>query len=89
MILSPDKATMQDPDSYSVIAVLEHLQAGGTTETVHSKFVIGADGQQLNVILAISSDFQVTGAHSWCRRALGIEMEGEQTGMCAPQIRLL
>ena len=26
------------------------------------------------------TDIQLVGAHSWVRKALGIEMEGEQTG---------
>jgi len=52
--------------SYPVKVTLEHLDAEdeqSRTETVHTKFVVGADG-----------------AHSWVRKALGISMDGEQSG---------
>jgi len=36
--------------------------AGGASEVIHAKYMIGCDG-----------------AHSWTRRQLGFQMEGEQT----------
>ncbi|KAH9893338.1 FAD binding domain-containing protein [Cubamyces lactineus] len=49
--------------SHPVKVVLDHLdESQGTShsETVHAKFVLGADG-----------------AHSWVRKAMGIEMKGD------------
>ncbi|KAI0818935.1 FAD binding domain-containing protein [Irpex lacteus] len=65
LTLTTDEKELQDPNAYPVTVVLEHLPTENkekSEETIHAKFVIGADG-----------------AHSWVRRALGIEMIGEQT----------
>ena len=61
---------------------LEHLDAidESKTEIVHAKFVVGADGEPYPTCSRSSIDIQFVGAHSWVRKALGIEMEGEQTG---------
>lgn len=65
MHMSKDEAELNDASAYPVKVVLQKLNASPNevaTETVHAKFVIGADG-----------------AHSWVRKSLGIEMEGNQT----------
>lgn len=55
------------------------------TEIVNAKFVLGADGQY-TVCSARSKHaaHPTTGAHSWVRKALGITMDGEQTGAPTP-----
>ncbi|KAG7094171.1 hypothetical protein E1B28_007781 [Marasmius oreades] len=64
--LFEDETALEDPESYPVQVVLQHLDSGegqlNETEIVNAKYVVGADG-----------------AHSWVRKTLGIAMEGEQT----------
>jgi phenol 2-monooxygenase (NADPH) len=87
LTVSQNEKELEDPNSYPVKVVLEHLQAqdkNNATEIIHAKYVVGADGQNQLSIPHHSSLIQLLflslGAHSWVRRALGIEMEGEQTG---------
>ena len=54
------RSNLVDDDSDSLVGKNQGQKAA--LETVHARFVIGADG-----------------AHSWTRRKLGFEMEGEQT----------
>ncbi|KZP03084.1 FAD-binding monooxygenase, partial [Athelia psychrophila] len=49
MQLSKDPAELNDPNAYPVKVVLQHLDSNATqgdaeTETIHAKFVVGADG---------------------------------------------
>ncbi|KZP17569.1 hypothetical protein FIBSPDRAFT_746817 [Athelia psychrophila] len=49
MQLSKDAAELNDPSAYPVHVVLQHLDSNATqgdaeTETIHAKFVVGADG---------------------------------------------
>ncbi|KAI0092984.1 FAD binding domain-containing protein [Irpex rosettiformis] len=49
LVLSTDEAELQDHSAHPVTAILERLQTAGgdrnSTETVHAKFIIGADGE--------------------------------------------
>ncbi|KAI0693736.1 FAD binding domain-containing protein [Cytidiella melzeri] len=65
LTLSTDAKILANPDAYPVKAILEHLQ-----ETDKDKVT-----ETVYAKFVIGAD----GAHSWVRRALGIEMEGEQT----------
>ncbi|KAJ2911833.1 hypothetical protein MD484_g8578, partial [Candolleomyces efflorescens] len=44
ILLADDESTVADPASYAVKVVLQRLDVEDTFETVHTKFVIGADG---------------------------------------------
>lgn len=59
---------------------LDAVDEENKTEVVHAKFVVGADGERYPLIYVYSTDIQSIGAHSWVRKAMKIEMEGEQTG---------
>ncbi|KAF8333838.1 FAD binding domain-containing protein [Amanita rubescens] len=64
--ISKDPKLLQDPASYPVQVTLKHLNAPvdqPSTEAVNAKFVLGTDGKC---------------AHSWVRKSLDIQMEGEQ-----------
>jgi hypothetical protein len=61
---------------------LEHVNNNDLvidTETVHAKFVLGADGKESPSHMLVTYD--VPGAHSWTRNTMGFTMEGEDTGM--------
>ena len=48
LTLSTDEKELLDPNAYPVTAVLEHLATENKEafkETIHAKFVIGADGR--------------------------------------------
>ena len=49
-------------------------------EVVHAKFVVGADGNVRTYVRNVGTN-NIAGAHSWVRRTLGINMEGENTGV--------
>ena len=59
---------------------LDTIDEESKVETIHAKFVVGADGESYPLAFRYGTDIRSVGAHSWVRRALGIEMEGEQTG---------
>ena len=49
LVLSTDEKELQDANAYPVTVVLEHLQTDNKEnliETIHAKFVIGADGKR-------------------------------------------
>lgn len=51
--ISSDEKQLEDPNAYPVKATLEHMQAveeDKITETVYAKFVIGTDGQILEIV---------------------------------------
>jgi hypothetical protein len=63
--------------------VLEHLNddnSANSTEVVHAKFVLGADGKAIPSFFHAAISNTALGAHSWTRNALGFAMEGEDTG---------
>ena len=62
---------------------LDAVEEESKIEIVHAKYVIGTDGESFNVPPPpprSGTDIPPVGAHSWVRNALGIEMEGEQSG---------
>ncbi|KAI0818888.1 FAD binding domain-containing protein [Irpex lacteus] len=65
LTLSTDEKDLRDANAYPVTAVLEHLQTENKEKSIETVYAK----------FVIGAD----GAHSWVRRALGIEMVGEQT----------
>ncbi|KAK7685710.1 hypothetical protein QCA50_011054 [Cerrena zonata] len=66
--LSTDEKVLKDPNSYAVKATLNHLDSeDGKTETGVVEIV--------HAKYVLGSD----GAHSWVRKTMGINMDGEQT----------
>ena len=62
-------------------AVLQHFDgAEAEREVVNAKFVVGTDGECLALRLLNTSLSLRPGAHSWVRKAMGIQLEGGQTG---------
>ena len=56
LTLTDDEKDLQDPNSYPVTAILEHMPTESkqmSTETVHAKFVIGADGKTQLILVGI------------------------------------
>ena len=60
----------------------------GSEELVYAKFVIGSDGKQSPQNAIVNSQKSYAGAHSWVRKELCIEMEGDQTGGSTPYAHL-
>ncbi|KDQ19535.1 hypothetical protein BOTBODRAFT_102644 [Botryobasidium botryosum FD-172 SS1] len=74
--ISDSKAILQSPASHPVKVVLKRLRPGETVD--HATFASQMVGSELEVVRAkyvVGAD----GAHSWVRRALGIDMVGEAT----------
>ena len=68
---------------------LKHLEdQEGSEELVYAKFVIGSDGKQSPQNATVNSQKSCAGAHSWVRKELGIEMDGDQTGGSIPYAHL-
>ena len=60
---------------------LKHLDKEvDQTEVVHTKFVLGSDGEYSTPASCSSILTSFPGAHSWVRNTLGIQMEGDVTG---------
>ncbi|KAF8555663.1 hypothetical protein OG21DRAFT_1438464 [Imleria badia] len=79
--ISEDVDELSSPSSYPVKVTVERSDAideENKTEILHAKFVVGADGESFPTSPQ-ATGIQSVGAHSWVRKALGIEMEGEQT----------
>ena len=64
--VSTDEDVLKDPQSYAVTATLKHLNPQeGEVET-----------EVVHAKYVVGAD----GAHSWVRKTMGIDMDGEQTG---------
>ena len=64
--VSTDEDVLRDPQSYAVTATLKHLNPQeGEVET-----------EVVHAKYVVGAD----GAHSWVRKTMGIDMDGEQTG---------
>ncbi|KAK7681578.1 hypothetical protein QCA50_015311 [Cerrena zonata] len=62
--LSTDEEVLKDPNSYAVTTTLRHLDVEGEGET-----------EVVHAKYVVGAD----GAHSWVRKTMGIDMDGEQT----------
>ncbi len=65
--------------------MLEHFdREEDKTEIVHAKFILGSDGECRGSHSAHFESYTSAGAHSWVRKTLGIEMEGDVSGALRP-----
>lgn len=67
--VSTDEDVLKDPNSYAVTATLKHLDRAE-----------GEDTEVVHAKYVVGAD----GAHSWVRKTMGIDMDGEQTGQESP-----